>query len=318
VCPVSHPALDQLATALDAVRATSPARTWQVNWLVSELTASMDAGHLPPQARTHASTLLTPPHLTTFLAHADNDDYRTRARTRTDGPSPRTARTRRAVLRAICKAAHITPAMVPRLPYNPEARDDFPTTKQKRALWSFVADAHLYVPPRSARRLVLIRTAAITGIVMDTGALAGEVTHINRFKDLTDNLTTIHITHRTQGPGGLTGARSAYRLSLKTTNALKRWLPIRDELATQPDPEGAPITSLWVTVRPGGRRYTNHRAGMPLSTRTLRDQYQHAVDWLNHAREDEPDWTPIPTSLERLRLAGTPTPATPTSHRPVR
>ncbi|MGV9816363.1 hypothetical protein ACWDTQ_31170 [Streptomyces cellulosae] len=310
-----HPALDQLAPALDTVRAASQARAWQVNWIVGELTTALDNGDLPPEARANARVLLTTEHLTTFLEHADNDAYRPRARTRTHGPSPWSARNRRAVLRAICRAAHLHPGVVPRTT-TPDARGDALTPRQKTALWSFVADAHLYVPRTSARRLVLIRMAAITGIVMDTGALAGEVTHINRYQDLTDDCATVHITHRTQGPGGLTGVRTPYRLSEKTTNAIRRWLPYRDELSA--DVEGQPITSLWVTVRPGGRGPRTARAGMPLSTRTLRDQYQAVVDWLNEARADDADWTPIPASLERLRLSGTPVVAHPHTTRPVR
>lgn len=317
VCPVPHPALEQLAPALAAVRAASQARAWQVNWVAGELSAAMDTGDLPHEARTSATALLTTPHLAAFLGRADTDAYRPRARTRTQGPSHWSARNRRAVLRAICRAAGIPPNVVPPAPRpHPAPVSARLTPKQKRALWSFVADAHLYVRPNSARRLALIRTAAVTGVVMDTGALAGEATHINRYLDLAEDCTTVHITHRTQGHGGLTGVRTAYHLSAKTTNALRRWLPIRDTLTE--DVQGDPITSLWVTVRPGGRGPRTSRAGMPLSTRTLRDQYQEAVDWLNEARANEPDWTFVPSSLERLRLAGTPTPVRPGSKRPVR
>ncbi|MGY1548298.1 hypothetical protein [Streptomyces sp. MN6] len=97
-----HPALDQLTPALNAVRAASQARAWQVNWVLGELTAVLDNGDLPLEARNSARVLLT-----TFLEHADA--YRP---TCTHGPSPWSARNRR----AICRAAHLQPGVVPRTP----------------------------------------------------------------------------------------------------------------------------------------------------------------------------------------------------------
>lgn len=305
-----YPAIHQLRPAIRTVRKSFAAsRHVQLNWVVTELAAAMDLDDIPAEARDDARQLVTEDVLLLFLQRADADAYRPRHRTITKGPSVHSGRVRRTVLRHISRA-YGQPVKLDN-PRQPPPRDDLPTPHQRAGLWSFVASSSLYATT-TGRRRSLIRLAAIIGVVLDTGARSGEVAHITT-TDLDPDLWHITLTIRPQGGGQGEPERVRFKLSEKTRNALKYWLAVRKDLTAHH--EGGEVTALWVTVRAGGwsGRSTPgrlprpvHTVGMPLSRKSLTMQYMQAVNWLNEHRYPDPTWTPIPNTIERLRLTSNP------------
>ena len=95
-----------------------------------------------------------------------------------------------------------------------------------------------------------------------------------------------------------------YQLREGTRVAVRRWLKVREGLVAHP--EGAK-TALWVSLRPrgavGGGVVRSWPEGVPLQAKGLRVAYSRGMTALNGLMAGRYEWSPLPTTLERLRRA---------------
>lgn len=286
-------ALGELADVVQRLGASvSRERGKQLRWVHGEVRRAVESGLLPELADGGTlADLYRPDVLDTFLAAADADELRGRAREVTAGPSERSARHRREVLGLLAREAGVE-AEVPRLT-DPPPRETL-TADQVENVWRFVASEPWRTDPASARHRMLVRLCALVAVVLDTGARSGALVAMDA-ADLAEDLSTATVGEET------------FVLSERTRRALRSWLSVRADMVARL--AGTPPRALWVTVHGGGRREGNTMppiSGTPLAARTVQEQYAAATRRANGERHGEPGWVMLPRRLDLLRRSANP------------
>ena len=280
---------------------TSASRARQVRWVVGELRRALEhpaLGELQPDV----PSLFTAAALDQYLTLARDGELRI-APYRNTAPSPASERVRLDCL-GLLAAELGTPMPAVTRPAFPGLREPI-ATPQQRTMWDRLET--LASRPWSAQGRV--RLLAMMGVVLDTGARAGELCTM-RVDDLAPDLSTLRFDRRPQARRVSEPTPERLPLSGATRVAMRRWLDERHEIVSRL--EGAPVNTLWVSVRgnhvdrPDGTSLPRP-AGMPLQPRGLRRAYERAVNELNTDLAGTPGWTPLPSRLEQLRR-GVPVP----------
>jgi len=300
--------VDRLVTRLDAAAehisargATSASRSRQVRWVAGELRRALeheDFGDLPQDVR----SLFSRTPLQRYLTLAREGALRVAPYRRTT-PSPASERVRLDCLALLASELGVALPDLAR-PVPPVLKDTVPERQQQR-VW-----AHLDVISRDPRTTPgRVRLLAMVGVVLDTGARAGELCAM-RVEDLAPDLSSVRFHRRPQALRVNEPALDQVALSAGTRVAMRRWLEERELIVGRL--EGT-MAALWVSVRGNHVETSTGRsvprpAGMPLQSRGLRRAYERAVDELNVDFAGTPDWQPLPSRLEQLRR-GIPVPA---------
>ena len=214
-------------------------------------------------------------------------------------------RVRMDCLEILARAGSV-PAVLPDRPAMPDLKT--PVDARRRSLLLDWLTEHADRPGADAGR---IRLFALVGVVLDTGARAGELCAL-RLDDLDADERTVRIVRRPQARSVNPAVTEVLPLSGPTRAALRRWLDVREELVRHV--QGA-VTAMWVSVRgnhagvPDSDGNARRRpAGMPLMPRGLARAYTRTVVQLNVDMVGRPGWEPLPYRLEHLRLAIEPDP----------
>jgi integrase len=153
---------------------------------------------------------------------------------------------------------------------------------------------------------------ALLGVVLDTGARAGELTALT-VDDLPEDLSTVRIERRPQARSSAPAQVESLALSDSTRAALRRWLALRTEIVAALQ---GTTRALWVSLRPNHAGLAREDGGsvprppgMPLQPRGLARAYTRAVDEANALLADTPGWSPLPRRLEQLRRSVSAEPA---------
>ena len=301
-CGMASPSIASLVTRIDSAAeavcardSTSPSRARQVRWVAGELKRALEH---PAMEALHPDvpSVFTSTALDQYLTLARDGELRV-APYRNTAPSPASERVRLDCLGLL--AVELGTAM-PALdrPAFPTLREPV-ATPQQRTMWERLEA--LATRPWSAQGRV--RLLAMMGVVLDTGARAGELCSMH-VDDLAPDLSTIRFHRRPQARRVSEPTPERLPLSPATKVALRRWLDERHEIVSRL--QGAAVTALWVSVRgnhvdrPDGTSLPRP-AGMPLQPRGLRRAYERAVNELNTDLAGTPGWTPLPSRLEQLR-----------------
>ena len=293
--------IDTAAESVCAHESTSPSRARQVRWVAGELKRALEHPGMAGLGQDVAS-LFTGEALDTYLTLARDGELRVAPYRRTT-PSPASERVRLDCLTLLASALGRSMPAVER-PAFPVLREPIPQPQQ-RTMWERL-EVLAGRPWNSQGR---IRLLAMMGVVLDTGARAGELCAM-RLDDLAPDLSTVHFHRRPQARRVSEPTAERLPLSAGTRVAVRRWLAERHEIMSRL--EGAEVTALWVSVRgnhlerPDGSSLPRP-AGMPLQPRGLRRAYERAVNELNTDLAGTPGWEPLPSRLEQLRR-GVPTP----------
>jgi integrase len=286
--------LDAATAAACARGTTSPSRARQLRWVAGELRRALDhkdLADLEPDVR----TLFTEAALGRYLALARAGELRV-APYRTTSPSPASERVRLDCLGLLAAELGLTMPSVAR-PSMPDLRTPVPIPQQ-RAMWARLDEVASQAHSSPARSRLL----AMVGVVLDTGARAGELCAIH-VDDLAPDLATVRFHRRPQAQRVREPVLELLPLSPGTQVALRHWLADRHDIVSRL--QGS-VSALWVSVRgnhaerPDGSSVPRP-AGMPLHTRGLRRAYERAVDDLNMDLAGTPGWDPLPSRLEQLR-----------------
>ncbi|WP_067068839.1 site-specific integrase [Carbonactinospora thermoautotrophica] len=286
--------LDALVERLVARDDVSTARARQLRWVARELTRALRREDFP-RARTVADLLA---NADAYLDLAARGELRSRSSARTQS-STASMRVRVDCLQLIAQAAGLPPLAVDR-PGMPEPKETV-ASWQRSMLWRYLTEHADRWPGNAARA----RVHALIGVVLDTGARAGELCAM-RVDDLAPDLTTIRITRRPQARSVNPPVTETVPLSTPTIGALRRWLALRAELVKAV--QGGK-TALWVSIRANHAGVldeagaTPRPPGMPLRPRGLARAYTRAIVEINQDLAGTPGWRPLPYRLEQLRRA---------------
>lgn len=294
------PALASLTRTLETLEAgqlLSPARLRQLRWVRNELTQAAGEQLLPDPAAGDLAELLSPVVVTDYLAVAAAGELRTRAADRPARENPNSTRVRLRCLELFAEHAGLKFSADPPRPVVISPVTDRSRHLMMRELANLVAAAEgTRVHPERARLHALI------GVVLDTGARAGELCAM-KLADLAYDRSTLEVHRSPQAAGA--GQVETYELTGRTRAALRTWLAVRDALVETLD---GTSTALWVSVRHNhlddGRPWP---AGLPLRPRGLARAYRRIAEELNLEQAGAGGWEPLPLRMEQLRrtTAGT-------------
>ncbi|MDH6134931.1 hypothetical protein P3T37_004340 [Kitasatospora sp. MAA4] len=268
-CPAIA-AFHQGAVSL-AERATSDSRRRCILWIAGEWERAVSGAHLPPGACSSLRALISAESFAAYLTAARTGALRQRGSLRTPS-GQRSERERISITRAIAEHAGILDHDLPEP--GVVALVEPMTDDQWRAFWRTVND-----PPapstHSSQREVKIRTAAVAGVVRETGL---------RISELAEQTVT---------------DLEALDLSPHTRAAVRRWLALRAELVSRL--RAGATTAAWVRVRTGTVNGKRLLAGLPCGPKALQTAHGDAVRETNARMTGAPGWTPAPTRPEQLR-----------------
>ncbi len=294
-------ALDRTVADLAEREQVSAARLRQLRWVAGELRRAVELPGFPdpPSDGGALAALLSPAPVTAYLTAADRGELRRRAAA---GPGASTLASRRVrldCLRMIAAAGGCPPV---------DERPDMPAphqvvaARERGELRRYLAEHASHAGANASR----VRLLALVGVVLDTGARAGELCAM-RLPDLAPDLSTVVVTRRPQARSVNEPTVERVPLSGPTIGALRHWLAVREGLVA--GVQGGK-SALWVSVRgnhagvlePGGAA-RRRPPGMPLRPRGLARAYTKAIVALNQELAGAPGWRPLPRQLERLRRA---------------
>ncbi|MFI1580252.1 hypothetical protein [Embleya sp. NPDC020630] len=297
------PALDQLDRALLRVTAradTSAARARQLRWVVGELRRALVQEGFPAEARASLAALLSAEPTRCYLELAQRGRLRTRAVAGAGISTTASMRVRMDCLEILARAGSV-PVELPERPAMPELKT--PVGARQRSLLLNWLGEHADRAGADAGR---IRLFALIGVVLDTGARAGELCAM-RLDDLGPDECTVTIVRHPQARTVNPAVTEVLPLSGPTRAALRRWLDVRADLVW---PLRGEVAAVWVSVRgnhsgiPDEDGNSRPRpAGMPLMPRGLARAYTRTVVRLNVDMVGRPGWEPLPYRLEQLRRA---------------
>ncbi|MDI2127775.1 hypothetical protein [Yinghuangia seranimata] len=302
------PVLDQLDRAL--MRATSrdgvsPARARQLRWVVGELRRALDREDFPRGARASLSDLFAAEPAERYLDLAARGELRLRAAAGAPASTVASVRVRMDCLEILARAAKV-PVVLPERPAMQELKA--PVGARQRSLLHGWLEAAADRPGADAGR---VRLFALVGVVLDTGARAGELCAL-KVADLAPDLDAVTVVRKPQARSVAPPTTERHELSDHTRAAMRRWLDVREELVQHV--EGT-RTALWVSVRgnhAGVLDADGHARlrppGMPLMPRGLARAYTRTVVQVNADMVGRPGWEPLPYRLEQLRRAVEPHP----------
>lgn len=292
--------LDQITAELAARPEVSAARARQLRWVAGELRRAARRDEFPAAARASLAELFAATAVGRYLDLAERGELRRRAVAEPSRASAASMRVRADCLEILARAAGL-PVPAPERPPVPEPK---PTVgaRQRSILRRHLAEQ----ADRRGADAGRVRLLALIGVVLDTGARAGELCALH-LGDLADDLTTIRVERRPQARSVSPPTAEVLALSAPARAALRRWLPVRAELVAAVQ---GTATALWVSVRgnhagvPGADgRALRRPPGMPLMPRGLARAYTRTVVRLNAEMAGQPGWTPLPYRLEQLRRA---------------
>jgi len=291
--------LDAAATAVSARESTSPSRARQVRWVAGELRRALAHEDMADLDAT-VDGLFTGPALNRYLTLARDGALRVAPYRRTT-PSPASERVRLDCL-ALLAAELGRPMPEVERPLTPVLRDTVPH-RQQRTMWSRLdqLSRERHSTPGRTRLLSMV------GIVLDTGARAGELCAMH-IADLSPDLSSLRLHRRPQARRVSEPELERQSLCPSTQVALRYWLEEREAIVSRLD---GSVSALWVSVR--GNHVTSDSgatirrpAGLPLHPRGLRRAYERAVDELNVDLAGTAGWVPLPSRLEQLRRGTAP------------
>ncbi|KRV50482.1 hypothetical protein AQ490_15485 [Wenjunlia vitaminophila] len=292
--------LDRVVGELVERPGVSGARARQLRWVAGEIRRASGHREFPAGAGASLAALLDSPAVTAYLALARRGELRTRVVPDPARVSDASMRVRADCLELVAGAAGLPPPPAQR-PVAPDPRPVVPS-RQRSLLRRHLADQAGHRDADAGR----VRLLALVGVVLDTGARAGELCAL-RVDDLADDLTTVRIVRRPQARSVSPPVTEVLPLSAPSRAALRHWLPAREELVA--GLQGAK-TALWVSVRSNHAgvldedgRASRRPAGMPLMPRGLARAYTRAVVRLNAEMAGRAGWEPLPYRLEQLRRA---------------
>ncbi|MGA4539301.1 hypothetical protein ACPA54_04845 [Uniformispora flossi] len=302
------PVLDQLDRALQRALArdeTSPARARQLRWVAGELRRALDTDGFPEQARDSLTDLFKAGPLTAYVTLASRGDLRTRAAPGSPASTNASIRIRLDCLDILARAGTV-PIEAPERPALPEPKT--PVGPRQRSLLHGWLEAGADRPGADPGR---VRLFALIGVVLDTGARAGELCAL-RTRDLTADLATVTIVRKPQARSIAPPVTEHHHLTAPTRIALRQWLTVREDLIREVQ---GTATALWVSVRGNHAGLLDaagqaqlRPAGMPLMPRGLARAYTRTVVQVNADMLGQPGWEPLPYRLEQLRRAIDPHP----------
>ncbi|WP_377268187.1 hypothetical protein [Peterkaempfera sp. SMS 1(5)a] len=292
--------LERLVEGLVQRPEVSAARARQLRWVAGELARAAARGALPAGAGHSVGGLLEPRAVADYLESAARGELRRRA-----VPDPARSSDASMRVRADCLAIVARAAGVPlELPQRPEVPEPRPTVDARRRslLLRHLADGagrHRADPGR-------LRLLALVGVVLDTGARAGELCAL-RLDDLGEDLDQVRVVRHPQARSVSPPRTEVLPLSGGTRAALRQWLPARGGLVAAAQGR---VDALWVSVRGNhagvvdAEGHARRRPpGMPLMPRGLARAYTRTVADLNVELAGSPGWEPLPRRLEQLRRA---------------
>ncbi|MFF4648674.1 hypothetical protein [Streptomyces sp. NPDC001380] len=302
-------ALERVVEELAAEPGVSGARVRQLRWVAGELARAVERGGLPPGAGASLGGLLESAAVESYLELAARGELRRRAVPDPGRSSDASMRVRADCLVIVARRAGVA-LEVPERPLVPEPK---PVVDPRRRglLLRYLADgAERYARADPGR----VRLLALVGVVLDTGARAGELCAL-RTGDLGGgsgggpggDLGEVRLVRRPQARSVSPPHTEVLPLSGPTRAALRRWLPVREELVAAAQ---GPVHALWVSVRgnhaglpDADGRVRRRPPGMPLMPRGLARAYTRTVAELNVELAGTPGWEPLPRRLEQLRRA---------------
>ncbi|NUU21752.1 MAG: hypothetical protein HOV68_09595 [Streptomycetaceae bacterium] len=301
-------ALEQLDRALLRVTSrdeTSASRARQLRWVAGELRRAVVRDGFPVEARASLADLFAAEPVSVYLELAARGELRTRVTAGSSRSTVASIRVRMDCLEILARAGEV-PVFLPERPAMQELKR--PVGARQRSLLQRWLEAAADRPGADAGR---VRLFALVGVVLDTGARAGELCAL-RLDDLGPDLATVTVVRKPQARSVAPPTTEVHELSGHTQAALKHWLDVREELIREV--QGS-ATALWVSVRGNhaGVLDADGRArlrppGMPLMPRGLARAYTRTVVQVNADMVGHPGWEPLPYRLEQLRRAVEPHP----------
>ncbi|MCF2529149.1 hypothetical protein [Yinghuangia soli] len=301
-------ALEQLDRALLRVTSrddTSPARARQLRWVAGELRRAVVREGFPEGAGSSLAALFSAEPLTAYLDLASRGELRTRAVAGSGRSTVASIRVRIDCLEILARAGEV-PAELPERPAMQELKT--PVGARQRSLLQGWLEAAADRPGADPGR---VRLFALVGVVLDTGARAGELCALE-LADLGPDLDTVTVVRKPQARSVAPPATEVHELSGHTRSALRHWLDVREDLVREVQ-GGA--KSLWVSVRGNHAGVLDAEGqarlrppGMPLMPRGLARAYTRTVVQVNADMVGRPGWEPLPYRLEQLRRAVEPHP----------
>lgn len=279
----------------------SAARARQLRWVVGELARAVTRGGLPAGAGRSVPALLEPAALACYLELAARGELRRRVVPDPSRSSDASMRVRADCLAIMARAAGV-PLELPARPLVPEPRPTVDSRRRSLLLRHLADGAWRYGRADPGR----LRLLALVGVVLDTGARAGELCAL-RLGDLGAELEEVRLVRHPQARSVNPPRTEVLPLSAPTRASLRRWLPVREQLVAAAQ---GPVSALWVSVRGNHAgvvdaegRTRRRPAGMPLMPRGLARAYTRTVADLNMELAGTPGWEPLPRRLEQLRRA---------------
>jgi len=292
--------LDQAVTTLAAAQTISAARARQLRWVAGELTHALTRDDFPAPARTDLRALFAAETIAAYLDLAQRGQLRARTAGGDGHSTPASMRIRRDCLQLLAQAAGV-PAELPERPPMPALHQVIDPWRRSVFHHHLEQAAHRFTAGDARIRLL-----AMIGVVLDTGARAGELCAL-QVGDLTDDLSAVRIVRRPQARSTSAPTIAHLALSTPTRAALRHWLAVREGLVA---PLQGGKKALWVSVRANHAGVLDEHGaarlrppGMPLQPRGLARSYTRAVAELNADMAGQPGWQPMPRRLEQLRRA---------------
>jgi integrase len=294
-------ALDGYVAELTASQDVSAARARQLRWVAGELRRAAELPGFPqPASGTDGvAALLSAAQVTAYLDAADRGELRRRASAGTGQSTRASRRIRLDCLRMIAAAAHCPPIEERLTPPEPH---QVVASRERGELYRYLTEHANHAGANAAR----VRLLALVGVVLDTGARAGELCAM-RLPDLAPDLSSVVVVRRPQAGSAEAPTTERIPLSGASVTALGHWLTVRAGLVRAVQ-GGA--SALWVSVRGNhagtldvGGAARRRPPGMPLRPRGLARAYTKAIVALNADLAGAPGWQPLPRQLERLRRA---------------
>lgn len=294
------PGLDRAVDDLLASPGVSAARARQLRWVAGELHRAAGREEFPAAARTSLAALFSADAVAVYLSLAACGELRRRAVADPGRAPDASMRVRVDCLELLARAARV-PLRAPQRPAVPEPKPVV-GARQRSLLHHHLAEQ----AERSGADPGRIRLLALIGVVLDTGARAGELCALH-VGDLSPDLSSVTVVRRPQARSVSPPVTEVLPLSGPSRAALRRWLPVRQQLVVS---VRGTATALWVSVRGNhagvldeAGRSLRRPPGMPLMPRGLARAYTRTVVRLNTEMAGQPGWEPLPYRLEQLRRA---------------
>jgi integrase len=276
----------------------SASRARQVRWVANEYSRALDHAEHPLDQDATAEYLFAAAAVDAYLTLATSGELRVRQATAPDRHSEASEQIRIQILHLLADAAG---ASTTGLPSIGKATARPPVAAPARSLLRESLTALADRPGASPGQR---RMLAIGAMVADTAARAGEMCQID-LDDLSPTLEEVRLQRRPQGQPEEAAYVELVELSPLTRAALRRWLPVRQELMQHV--QGTPTRSLWVSLHANHHDGRTVPAGTSLQPRGLARAWTRAVVDVNAQLGGEPGWEPLPTRMEQLRRGVEPT-----------